>query len=627
MAGRISWLGRTGIAIGLVVALSAGGAALLPVAPAAAATGTTRNDLGTLGGGFSSATAVSGNIVVGSAELANGETHAFAYDVGAAKPKMRDLGKLSGTDSSTAVAVSGNVVAGNSDTRAGAHRAFSYDLGAATPTMRDLGSLGGTGDDSATGVSGNIVVGSASTAGGKTHAFVYDLGAATPTMRDLGTLGNAGDSSAHAVSGNIVVGQSQVMTATTGLSFHAFAYDLAAATPTMRDLGTLGGQASGATAVSGNIVVGAANAATGYPHAFVYDLEAARPAMRDLGTFGGDESIAQAVSGNLVVGWAHLASGHNHAFAYDVGAGAPKRDLGTLGGTDSNAQAVSGSIVVGTATTPDRDTHAFVYDFAATTPTMFDFDTTGTVLNPALAVSGSIVVGAAGNSGSEHALAWHLGTVLAPPPPPPLTGTKTERYVQQAYLDLLGRATDPAGEAYWSQLIDSGTPRTTVAFAIVSSFEFQFYMVEGMYQFTLHRDVDFDSVDYWTGLLDQGYSIERLSAVIMGSDEYYARAGGTTNGFINAAFHDALNRLPDPGGRAYFVSLLQQGVPRGGAAGVLTLSAEGIGLNVDSYYWALLGRHADRGGLTYWVGAIGAGHTDQEVIALLVGSGEYFAHI
>ncbi len=34
MAGRISWLGRTGIAIGLVAGLLAGGATLLPVAPA-----------------------------------------------------------------------------------------------------------------------------------------------------------------------------------------------------------------------------------------------------------------------------------------------------------------------------------------------------------------------------------------------------------------------------------------------------------------------------------------------------------------------------------------------------------------------------------------------------------------
>jgi Domain of unknown function (DUF4214) len=128
-------------------------------------------------------------------------------------------------------------------------------------------------------------------------------------------------------------------------------------------------------------------------------------------------------------------------------------------------------------------------------------------------------------------------------------------------------------------------------------------------------------------LLDRGYAIENLSAFIMGSDEYYAHAGRTTNGFINAAFQDLLNRAPDPGGRAYFTALLQQGVPRGAAAGIVTLSAEGIGLNVKSYYQALLGRDADRGGLSYWVGAIGHGHRDQEVIALLVGSDEYLARV
>jgi PKD repeat protein len=201
------------------------------------------------------------------------------------------------------------------------------------------------------------------------------------------------------------------------------------------------------------------------------------------------------------------------------------------------------------------------------------------------------------------------------------------RYVQQLYLDLLGRPVDAAGATYWTQLINAGGSRATAAFAIVSGHEYHAKMIEGVFQQVLHRGIDAQGVAYWSGLLDTGASVENLTAFIMGSDEYYARAGGTPNGFINAAFADVLGRAPDPGGRAYFLSLLQQGVPRGAAAGVVTLSAEGIGRRVNSYYQALLGRGADRDGLAYWVGAIAHGHHDQEVVALIVSSGEYLGRL
>ena len=108
-----------------------------------------------------------------------------------AVPIAIDLGTLGGpSPSSSAKGVSGNIIVGDSrplgDTDTG-QRAFAYDLGAASPKMRDLGTLGGTFSE-AQAVSGNIVVGTSSTPAGMTqaHAFAYDLGAASPKMRDLG---------------------------------------------------------------------------------------------------------------------------------------------------------------------------------------------------------------------------------------------------------------------------------------------------------------------------------------------------------------------------------------------------------------------------------------------------------
>jgi probable HAF family extracellular repeat protein len=69
-------------------------------------------DLGNLGEANAHATAVSGSVVVGTATLPGGDSHAFAYDFNAAVPLMRDLGTL-GFDS-TATDVDRSIVVGES---------------------------------------------------------------------------------------------------------------------------------------------------------------------------------------------------------------------------------------------------------------------------------------------------------------------------------------------------------------------------------------------------------------------------------------------------------------------------------------------------------------------------------
>ncbi len=113
----------------------------------------------------------------------------------------------------------------------------------------------------------------------------------------------------------------------------------------------------------------------------------------------------------------------------------------------------------------------------------------------------------------------------------------------------------------------------------------------------------------------------------MGSAEYYAGAGGTPNGFVSAMFQGVLHRAPDAGGRADFVQLLQQGVSHSAVAGAITWSAEAIGSRVNGYCQALLGRNAETSGRNYWVYLIGHGHRDEEIVALLVGSEEYFRRV
>ena len=383
-AARVAVLTAATIGLATVVACGRGPTDRSPTSGATVSPGVTtpaavplETDLGTLGGD-SSATlpaAVSDNIDVGQAQTADNETHAFAYDLGAASPKMLDLGGLGasgnpGFPRSSATDISGSIVVGYSVAAGGLPHAFSYDLRTTPPVMRDLGTLGtaptsrsshggwGGPNSYATAVSGNIVLGSSDG-----HSFIYDLAATSPSMRDLGAPLDTGNATITGISGDTLVGFLSTPGPERDQYFYtAFAYELGGHSTRLRDLGNLGGTQTKALAVSGHIVVGVSNG-----HAFSYDLRASRPKMRDLGTLGCARSEALAVSGTTVLGDSCTASSQDvHAFAYDLGAASPRMlDLGRLGDRNTHVSAADGPVMAGYwSTMPDGSSHAVAWNLA-----------------------------------------------------------------------------------------------------------------------------------------------------------------------------------------------------------------------------------------------------------------------
>ena len=318
-------------------------------------------DLGTLPGGSSSyANAVSadGSVVIGEADIANGDSRAFRWTGGV----MTSLGTLSGGSSSGANGVSadGSVVVGYASNASNQGRAFRWTSAGG---MENLGTLPGGDDSAAYGVSsnGSVVVGNSDSSTGQ-RAFRWTGG----LMADLGTLPGGSFSYAGGVSadGLVVVGSSYNSTG----AVRAFRWS----DGLMTDLGTLaGGHHSYARGVSanGSVVVGTSGSLAGQ-RAFRW----MDGVMTSLGTLpGGSSSGANGVSadGSVVVGYASNASNQGRAFRWTSAGG--MENLGTLpGGYSSYATGASadGSVVVGTATNAAGDEHAFLYRNS----TMLDVD-------------------------------------------------------------------------------------------------------------------------------------------------------------------------------------------------------------------------------------------------------------
>ena len=332
-------------------------AASLASVPASAQPVPPLQDLGTLGGTYSVATAISadGAAVAGHANITgNSGTHAFRWT---AAGGMQDLGTLGGTYSEAqAISADGAAVAGYAylDGNSG-HHAFRWT---AAGGMQDLDTFGGT-YSVATAISadGAAVAGYAYLDGNSTyHAFRW-TGAGG--MQDLGTFGGTYSvATAISADGAAVAGHANI---TGNSGTHAFLWTGAGS---MQDLGTLGGTYSYASAISAD---GAAVAGYAYlagnssQHAFRWTDAGG---MQDLGTFGGTYSYAYAISadGAAVAGYADLdGNSSHHAFRWTDAGG--MQDLGTLGGNDSVATAISadGSVVAGWARNASGYDRAFIW--------------------------------------------------------------------------------------------------------------------------------------------------------------------------------------------------------------------------------------------------------------------------
>jgi probable HAF family extracellular repeat protein len=287
-------------------------------------------DLGTLGGGNSSAVGVAnvdGAIeVVGNSELSgNTATHAFVWSRGT----MKDLGVLpalsvSDTNSfATGINSNGNIV-GTSETGLllNSHAfLFTTNGTLGEGNLTDLGVLAGGSNSASVGLGDdNVVVGSSEganiTDGNFIHAFVTGNENA---LIDLGTLDGLGNSSASAISSNrVIIGES----ATTGGNIHGFTFNTT--TDAFTDIGVTGNYSNSHPLAinSRDEVVGYLSGNVASPndeHAFFYS----NGTITDLNTLalGSGWILRQAYGINdkgQIVGVGTNASGHEQAFLLTV---------------------------------------------------------------------------------------------------------------------------------------------------------------------------------------------------------------------------------------------------------------------------------------------------------------------
>jgi hypothetical protein len=199
-----------------------------------------------------------------------------------------------------------------------------------------------------------------------------------------------------------------------------------------------------------------------------------------------------------------------------------------------------------------------------------------------------------------------------------------QNLVTAQFFDLLGHPPDTTTLTTLGNSLDHGliTP-FQVAGDIESSPEFRMREVQTLYQRTLGRAPDAAGLNNGTMFLLSGGTLKRLQAALLGSDEFFAKNGGS-GGFLEGLYLSVLGRDVEPAVVAAIDGRVNQGsAARTQIALSVVQSVEADTLTVKILYQQYLKRPADPLGLALDVDALQHGAPEEAIIAVLISSPEY----
>ncbi len=103
-----------------------------------------------------------------------------------------------------------------------------------------------------------------------------------------------------------------------------------------------------------------------------------------------------------------------------------------------------------------------------------------------------------------------------------LTHATAASFVDGLYADVLTRAPDSAGEAFWEAMLQNGASREQVALGLLDSAEAVSLRVARDYAAYLRRPVDPAGLDFWVPAAQNSAKPTETTAVgVLSSDEYF----------------------------------------------------------------------------------------------------------
>lgn len=212
-------------------------------------------------------------------------------------------------------------------------------------------------------------------------------------------------------------------------------------------------------------------------------------------------------------------------------------------------------------------------------------------------------------------------------------------FVNQQYLDFLGRSPDSAALNDWVRQLNAGfATRAQVIEALMNSEEFQnrFGSLVRLYTAYFRRIPDYGGLMYWFNAMNpsngRGASLAQVSQEFAQSQEFFNTYGMLDNaGFVTRVYQNVLGRDPEPEGYKYWLGQLSAGMSRGEmmigfSESLENKNARAHSLRVTMSHVGMLRRAPTQVEHDSWVSEISAGRvTVLDLINALLNSQEYAA--
>jgi uncharacterized protein YkwD len=196
-------------------------------------------------------------------------------------------------------------------------------------------------------------------------------------------------------------------------------------------------------------------------------------------------------------------------------------------------------------------------------------------------------------------------------------------WIETLYQNLLGRTGSPDEVAVYNNAMLNGMRRDAVALRFLTSPEYAMRQTVAWFHQYLNRDPDDASLQHFVSVMSSSNQKNAL-VEILASKEYYANHGATPEGFVNALYHDVLQRDPVGDEAQPWLDMLASSDRTTVAANFL-VSGEYSLNQVSDFYNRLLYRGVDSAGQDLFVKALTQGVDDRSVLATIAVSDEYYA--
>lgn len=274
----------------------------------------------------------------------------------------------------------------------------------------------------------------------------------------------------------------------------------------------------------------------------------------------------------------------------------------------------------------------------AATPSIAQIDGTAHIYVVGLEQVGDPFQPKAGDNGFLQA--WKTTSPLGAAPWPTDMGSTNRRgyvptgidlpnmlrsFVAATNQDFLLRTASPTEiNRSSTALADGVQTRKGYLSAMVTSDAWLDALLTDFYAHTLGRAPDAEGLAFWKSIIRRRkLTVAQVAAEFYASLEYYKGIGGNTDtGWVTNLYQALLDRDPDPGGLAYWVSTARSR-GRSKVATAFYQSEESSRTRVIALYASLLGRYPETSGRDYWTRQLP--HTGDLALALLLASSPEYA--